>query len=142
MSLLRADIGLKQGVFSLEARLEAPSDGITVLFGPSGSGKSTLLAVLAGLSHADRQTIALGDRDLSSLPPHQRGIGLVFQDARLFPHLSVRRNIEYAARRAPGAAPAVTTRPSFSATRWEPSAAASSILCVTTSIGRRQERCM
>jgi molybdate transport system ATP-binding protein len=49
----------------------------------------------------------LDGRDLSSLPPHRRGIGLVFQDARLFPHLSVRRNIEYAARRAPGAAPAI-----------------------------------
>jgi molybdate transport system ATP-binding protein len=107
MSLLRADIGLKQGGFSLEVQLEAPADGITVLFGPSGSGKSTLLAVLAGLKRADRQTITLGGRDLSPLPPHRRGIGLVFQDARLFPHLSVRRNIEYAARRAPRGAPAV-----------------------------------
>ena len=107
MSLLQADIEMRQGEFSLEARLEIPGDGITVLFGPSGSGKSTLLAVLAGLSRADRQTIALGGRDLSHLLPHQRGIGLVFQDARLFPHLSVRRNIEYAARRAPRGAPAI-----------------------------------
>jgi molybdate transport system ATP-binding protein len=107
MSLLRADIRLQQGAFSLETRFEAPGDGITVLFGPSGSGKSTLLAALAGFTRADRQTIALDGRDLSPLPPHQRGIGLVFQDARLFPHLSVRRNIAYAARRAPGAAPAI-----------------------------------
>jgi molybdate transport system ATP-binding protein len=107
MSLLQADIGLRQGEFSLEVQLETPGDGITVLFGPSGSGKSTLLAVLAGLKRADRQTIMLGGRNLSSLPPQQRGIGLVFQDARLFPHLSVRRNIEYAARRAPQAAPAM-----------------------------------
>lgn len=107
MSLLRADVGLKQGGFSLKARFEAPGDGITVLFGPSGSGKSTLLAVLAGLSRADRQAVMLDGRDLSSLPPHQRGVGLVFQDARLFPHLSVRRNIEYAARRAPRGAPAI-----------------------------------
>jgi molybdate transport system ATP-binding protein len=107
MSLLQADIGLRQGEFSLEARLEMPGDGITVLFGPSGSGKSTLLAVLAGLKRADRQTIMLDGRDLAILPPHQRGIGLVFQDARLFPHLSVRRNIEYAARRAPRGTPAM-----------------------------------
>jgi len=107
MSLLQADIGLRQGTFSLEARFEVPGDGITVLFGPSGSGKSTLLAVLAGLSHADRQTVMLNGRDLAALPSHQRGIGLVFQDARLFPHLSVRRNIEFAARRAPRGAPAV-----------------------------------
>lgn len=107
MSLLQADIGLRQGEFSLEARLEMPGDGITVLFGPSGSGKSTLLAVLAGLKRADRQTIMLDGRDLATLPPHQRGIGLVFQDARLFPHLSVRRNIEYAARRAPRGTPAM-----------------------------------
>lgn len=102
MSLLEADIGLSQGAFFLEARLEAPRDGITVLFGPSGSGKSSLLMALAGLKKAQRQTIRLEGRDLSGLPPHRRGIGLVFQDARLFPHLTVRRNIEYAARRAPG----------------------------------------
>ncbi|HEY8254912.1 MAG TPA: ATP-binding cassette domain-containing protein [Rhizomicrobium sp.] len=107
MSLLRANVGLKQGGFSLEARFEAPVDGITVLFGPSGSGKSTLLAVLAGLRRADRQAVMLDGRDLSSLSPHRRGIGLVFQDARLFPHLSVRRNIEYAARRAPRGGPAI-----------------------------------
>jgi len=106
MSLLQADIGLRQGAFSLEVRLEALPDGITVLFGPSGSGKSTLLAVLAGLRKADRQTIKLHGRELSSLPPHQRGLGLVFQDARLFPHLSVRRNIDYAVRRAPQGGPA------------------------------------
>ena len=107
MSLLRADIGLQQGAFSLDARVEAPGDGIIVLFGPSGSGKSTLLAVLAGLRAADRQTILLNGRDVSALPPHQRGIGLVFQDARLFPHLSVRRNIEFAGRRARHTAPPI-----------------------------------
>jgi molybdate transport system ATP-binding protein len=107
MSLLQADIGLRQGEFSLDVRLEAPGDGISVLFGPSGSGKSTLLAVLAGLRHADRQAIMLNGRDLAALPPHRRGIGLVFQDARLFPHLSVRRNIEYAVRRASQGAPAI-----------------------------------
>jgi molybdate transport system ATP-binding protein len=107
MSLLQADIALHQGSFTLDVCLAVPRDGITVLFGPSGSGKSTLLAVLAGIRRAERQTIALDGRDLSALPAHQRGIGLVFQDARLFPHLSVRRNIEYAARRAPAGGIAV-----------------------------------
>lgn len=100
MSLLRADIALRQGAFMLEARFEAPRDGITVLFGPSGSGKSSLLAALAGLRKAERSTVRLNGRDLSGLAPHKRGIGLVFQDARLFPHLSVRRNIAYANQRA------------------------------------------
>ena len=97
---LKADIALRQGAFALDAQFEAPRDGITVLFGPSGSGKSTLLMVLAGLRKAERQTVMLDGRDLSGLPPHRRGLGLVFQDARLFPHLSVRRNLDYAARRA------------------------------------------
>lgn len=98
---LKADIALRQGAFALDVCFEAPQDGITVLFGPSGSGKSSLLAVLAGLKRAQRQTVMLDGRDLSGAAPHRRGIGLVFQDARLFPHLSVRRNIAYAQRRAP-----------------------------------------
>jgi molybdate transport system ATP-binding protein len=101
MNALQADIELRQGAFTLRLRFTAPGDGITVLFGPSGSGKSTLLSVLAGLRHADRGAITLGGRDIAGLAPHQRGIGLVFQDSRLFPHLTVRQNIAYAARRAP-----------------------------------------
>ena len=101
MKALEADIELEQGAFSLRARFSAPADGITVLFGPSGSGKTTLLSVLAGLKRPDRGAIALGGAEIGNLPAHQRGIGQVFQDARLFPHLSVRQNIVYAARRAP-----------------------------------------
>jgi molybdate transport system ATP-binding protein len=100
---LQAHIALRQGAFALDVRLEAPLDGITVLFGPSGSGKSSLLAVLAGLRKAERASVLLDGRDLSGMAPHQRGIGMVFQEARLFPHLTVRQNIEYAARRAPQA---------------------------------------
>ncbi len=98
---LSADIALVLGSFGLEARITAPGDGITVLFGPSGSGKSTLLSVLAGLRRADSCTIRLGGQSLDGLPSHRRGLGLVFQDARLFPHLSVRQNIAYAWKRAP-----------------------------------------
>ncbi len=99
--MLCADVQLELGSFRLAAKFSAPGDGITVLFGPSGSGKSTLLSVLAGLRRADSGTIRLGGQSLDVLPPHQRGLGLVFQDARLFPHLSVRQNIAYAWKRAP-----------------------------------------
>lgn len=98
---LSADIALERGSFRLEAKIAAPSDGITVLFGPSGSGKSTLLSVLAGLRRADRAVVQLEGHNLDGRPPHTRGLGLVFQDARLFPHLSVRQNIAYAWKRAP-----------------------------------------
>lgn len=101
MKTLEADIEVEQGAFRLRARFTAPAEGITVLFGPSGSGKSTLLSVLAGLKQPERGTITLGASSIGGLPPHRRGIGLVFQDARLFPHLTVRGNIAYAARRAP-----------------------------------------
>lgn len=98
---LAADVQLQLGAFRLAAKFTAPADGITVLFGPSGSGKSTLLSVLAGLRGHARGDIRLNGRRLDGVPPHRRGIGLVFQDARLFPHLSVRQNIAYAWTRAP-----------------------------------------
>jgi molybdate transport system ATP-binding protein len=103
MNALQADIALRQGAFTLNARFTAPGDGITVLFGPSGSGKSTLLSALVGLKRPDQGSIALGDRKLDNIAPHRRGIGLVFQDARLFPHLTARQNLFYAQRRAPRA---------------------------------------
>ncbi|HET7083161.1 MAG TPA: ATP-binding cassette domain-containing protein [Rhizomicrobium sp.] len=106
MKGLDVDIRLSRGNFELAAKFTAPADGITVLFGPSGSGKSSLLAAIAGLTPAEGH-IKLGKHALSDsgkgleLPPHRRGIGMVFQDARLFPHLTVRDNIAYAWKRAP-----------------------------------------
>jgi molybdate transport system ATP-binding protein len=97
--MLDADLHLDQGKFSLDARFTAP-DGITALFGPSGAGKSSLLAALAGLKAATGR-IALNGKSVEGLAAHQRGFGLVFQDARLFPHLTVRGNLAYAHRRAP-----------------------------------------
>ena len=96
---LEADIALRQGNFMLDARFTAP-DGITALFGPSGSGKSTLLSALAGLKAASGR-ITLNGASCGQIKPHRRGFGLVFQDARLFPHLTVRGNLAYASRRAP-----------------------------------------
>lgn len=88
---------LKQGAFTLDAWFQAPA-GVTALFGPSGSGKSSLLAAIAGLMRAQGHAV-LNGAALSG-PPHRRAVGLVFQDARLFPHLSVRGNIAYAWKRA------------------------------------------
>ena len=75
--------------------------GITALFGPSGSGKSTVIRMLAGLEKVDRGRIAFSETcvlDTASgiaVPPHRRRIGLVYQDAQLLPHLSVRANLLY-----------------------------------------------
>lgn len=100
MSLLDAHLRLALGGFVLDAQFNAPANAITALFGPSGAGKSTLLSALAGLRRADG-AIALNGRAVSNLPPHRRGFGLVFQDARLFPHLTAGQNLAYARRRAP-----------------------------------------
>ncbi len=74
---------------------------MTVVTGPSGSGKSTLLMLLAGLLAGARQRIQLGDEVVANSlagvhwPPQRRGLGVAFQEPRLFPHLSVRRNLTY-----------------------------------------------
>ena len=106
MKSLDVDIQLKRGAFRLEAKFRAPANGITVLFGPSGSGKSSLLSAIAGLvpcggyARLGRDLLCDTAVDLH-VPPHRRGIGMVFQDARLFPHLTARRNIAFAWKRAP-----------------------------------------
>lgn len=88
------------GGFALDVDVAAPP-GVTVLFGPSGSGKTTLVNAVAGLLRPDSGRIAVGDWTLLDtgaghcLPPHRRRIGYVFQEGRLFPHLSVRQNLAY-----------------------------------------------
>lgn len=99
MSLLQAHLRLGQGDFVLDAAFTAPA-GITALFGPSGAGKSTLLSALAGLKPA-AGSVKLAGRQLNTIAPHRRGFGLVFQEARLFPHLTAGQNLAYARRRAP-----------------------------------------
>lgn len=98
---LRVDITKRLAGFALEAGFEAEA-GITVLFGPSGSGKTTLMRVLAGLERPDAGKITLGERVLFEagrvhLPPEKREIGYVFQEPRLFPHMSVEKNLRYGA---------------------------------------------
>ena len=86
--------------FALDVAFEAPP-GLTALFGRSGSGKTTIVNAVAGLLRPDHARITSGDRILTDtatrlhLPPHRRRIGYVFQEARLFPHLTVRQNLAY-----------------------------------------------
>ncbi len=68
------------------------------LLGPSGSGKSTLLRIAAGLEHPDAGTVMLGERDITALPPQERGIGMVFQNYALFPHMTVAENVSFGLR--------------------------------------------
>lgn len=91
----------------MDIAFEVPTPGVTVLFGPSGSGKSTIIAAAAGLLRPDECRIAVDDTLLADtasgvwLPPERRRVGLVFQDARLFPHMSVATNLRFGWRRAP-----------------------------------------
>lgn len=92
---------------SLNVAFQAPT-GVTALFGPSGCGKSTTANVIAGLLQPDQGHIALGGQvlmdDRTCLPPQARRIGYIFQDARLFPHMTVASNLRYPARWRRGAA--------------------------------------
>jgi molybdate transport system ATP-binding protein len=95
------------GTRSIGACFEAKDGEVTALFGRSGSGKTSILDMIAGLLRPARGGIRLDGEALFdaargvNLPPERRRIGYVFQDARLFPHLSVRGNLAYGARRAP-----------------------------------------
>ena len=101
--------------FALDAAFEAPA-GVTVLFGRSGSGKTTIVDAVAGLLHPDEGRITLHGRVLTDtaagthVPPHRRRVGYVFQDGRLFPHLSVAQNLAYGRRLAPRAERGDTAR--------------------------------
>ena len=68
---------------------------VVALLGPSGSGKSTLLRVIAGIVVPDRGSVVIDEVDVSSVPTHRRGVGMVFQDEQLFPHLSVADNVGF-----------------------------------------------
>lgn len=83
---------LRRSNFQLSVDVQIPTIGITGLFGDSGSGKTTLLRCIAGLE---------ADLSHDSRPIHKRGVGYVFQEPQLFPHLDVRRNIEFGLRRSP-----------------------------------------
>src|SRR6202045_2285014 len=101
--MLRVDIVKQLGEFALQASFT--SEGrVTGLFGASGAGKTSLINIIAGLLRPDRGTVAIDGDVLDDtaagvhVPAHRRRIGYVFQDARLFPHLDVRGNLDYGRR--------------------------------------------
>jgi molybdate transport system ATP-binding protein len=105
--MLMVDVAKQRGDFSLHARFSAPTPGITALFGRSGCGKSTLISLIAGLLTPDSGRVLIGDdlmvdreRNFAVDARHRR-IGVVFQDARLFPHLTVLGNLRYGEKRVP-----------------------------------------
>jgi molybdate transport system ATP-binding protein len=104
---IRASFRVEREGFSLQAQLDLPGRGVTVLFGHSGSGKTTLLRAIAGLErHAGGRLEVNGetwqDEDAKLfVPTHRRALGYVFQEASLFPHLSVQGNLDFARKRAP-----------------------------------------
>ena len=104
---IRAKFRVERGEFTLDVDLTLPGRGVSALFGHSGSGKTTCLRAMAGLDRAPRGYFALGDEVWQDeakglfVPPHRRALGMVFQEASLFAHLSVRRNMEFGQKRAP-----------------------------------------
>ncbi len=92
------------GTFHLDAGFEAPMEGVIALFGPSGCGKTTVLRCIAGLQMLPDVHLSVGGEIWQDgavfRPPHERSVGYVFQEASLFPHLSVRGNLLYGQRRA------------------------------------------
>jgi len=107
--MLSVDIEKKLGAFSMAARFDSAA-GVTGVFGPSGAGKTSLVNMIAGLIRPDRGRITLGEAVLFdserriNVPAHRRRVGYVFQEGRLFPHLSVAANLDYG-RRVSGLAP-------------------------------------
>lgn len=90
------DVSLQHrfGDFALDVRFAAPA-GLTALFGSSGAGKTTVINAIAGLQKLDHASVILNGIALHDMPTHRRRIAYVFQDARLFPHLSVLGNLRY-----------------------------------------------
>src|ERR1700685_1606768 len=91
----------------MDMAFEVPSPGVTVLFGPSGAGKSTVILAAAGLLRPDACRIEIDRLVLADtatglwLPPERRRVGLVFQDTKLFPHMSVATKLRFGMRRGP-----------------------------------------
>jgi molybdate transport system ATP-binding protein len=101
--MLRVDVAKQLGEFFIEAAF-ASEGRVTGLFGVSGAGKTSLVNMIAGLLKPDRGSISVDGQPLDDtavrlhVPAHRRRIGYVFQDARLFPHLDIRRNLDYGRR--------------------------------------------
>lgn len=103
--MLKVRVLKRRDGFTLDANFEAPTPGVVALFGRSGCGKTTTIDIISGLLAADEAHIELDgevleDTGAGGVPPEQRRIGYVFQDGRLFPHMSVLRNLRYGMTRA------------------------------------------
>jgi molybdate transport system ATP-binding protein len=109
--MLAVQLRMRRGEFVLDVDFCAPTPGITALFGRSGCGKSTAISLIAGLLSPDSGRVQVDDDVLVDsarrveVAAHERRVGVVFQDARLFPHLRVRSNLEYGLKRSPGHVP-------------------------------------
>ncbi len=107
--MLELDLTARLGNFALEAKFSCETTGIVALFGRSGAGKTSVVNMLAGLTRPHRGRIAVNGTVLFDsargidLPPERRRLGYVFQEGRLFPHMSVRRNLSYGYTRIPAA---------------------------------------
>ena len=99
--MLQINVKKQLGQLALQANIQVPDQGVTAIFGLSGSGKTSLINLVSGLIQPDEGFIRLNDRTLvdmetqESLPTHLRKIGYMFQDARLFPHYTVKGNLRY-----------------------------------------------
>jgi molybdate transport system ATP-binding protein len=104
---IEARFHLTRDDFVLEANLWVPSRGVSAILGPSGCGKTTFLRAIAGLENSGTGYLKVGDEIWQDrtrhLPTHQRSLGYVFQESSLFPHLTVRGNLEYGFTRVPDA---------------------------------------
>ncbi|WP_433830931.1 ABC transporter ATP-binding protein [Actinoplanes sp. CA-015351] len=99
MSLVDAHVVASRGTFELDIRLTISAGETVALLGPNGAGKTTTLRVLSGLSDLSGGFVRMDGVDLTSAPPENRPIGVVFQDYLLFPHLSARDNVAFGPRR-------------------------------------------
>jgi len=104
---IQARFQLSYPGFTLDVDLNLPGQGVTALFGPSGCGKTTLLRCMAGLTRASLGQLSINGEtwhsDALFVPTHQRALGYVFQEANLFNHLNIRRNLLYGHKRVPAA---------------------------------------
>ncbi|WP_426234300.1 molybdenum ABC transporter ATP-binding protein [Pseudomonas sp. TWP3-2] len=107
--MIDARLKLAYSGFSLDVDLKLPGRGVTALFGQSGSGKTTCLRCIAGLERAEQAFVRINNQVWQDsdngifVPPHKRAVGYVFQEASLFPHLSVLANLQFGFKRIPKA---------------------------------------
>ena len=111
-----------------DVSLDVAEGEFVTLLGPSGSGKTTLLNIIAGFTEPDAGSVYFGAEDYTHVPPHRRGIGIVFQNYALFPHMSVADNVAFAlkARRSPAARWQSEWRGRCRSSSWKASTAAAS----------------